>query len=1200
MANNEEVMNRAIDLAEKWQLRATEKISDFEQNFHERMKKMFARPMDKILLIDLMDQCFRTDNNKRVADQIDYLFTKYGMATFFTTPERFLVYLFRNIGVYLPDVSVPMFIKKIRDDTDTVVLKGEDKILNAHLQKRKSEGTRVNINMIGEIVLGEKEAEDRIKKYLEILENPNIDYMSIKISTVFSQINPVSYENTIQEFSDRLSRILAQAKKHAITNPHTGAVENKFINLDMEEYRDLALTVNAFTKTLDKPEFKDFKAGIVLQAYLPDAHLWQKDLTEWAKKRVADGGAPIKVRLVKGANMEMEETEAGLRHWEMTPYTKKIDTDSNYKLMAEYALQPENAKAVHLGVASHNLFELAYGYELAKENGVMDYFTMEMLEGMSESARIAIKELSGEVILYGPAAKKEQFTNAIAYLVRRFDENTGEENFIRYSFGLEAGDANWEMLKKQFIESFENKKNIFIGAKRQQDRTTEDWEGYQGGSFYTKSYDGEPDTDFVLLPNKEWAKQIREKWMKKKDEEVETAPIVVGGEELREDRTQKDVLDKSQLHEGVICGRYTIANGDDLQKAIDIAHADPDGWRELSHEARHEALSKAANEVRKKRGDLIGVAAAEVGKIYTETDVEVSEAIDFLEFYGYSIHHWQQYHNLEFKGKGVGVVTPPWNFPIAIPLGGVAATLAAGNTVIIKPASVAALSAYELCKCFWDAGISKNVLQFVPCPGSLAGEHLVENPKVDFVILTGGEDTAYKMLDARPDLLLTAETGGKDATIVTAMADREQAIRNVVASAFNNSGQKCSATSLLILEDEVYNDPDFKAALKDAAESVEVGSVWNFVNRIGTLANPVGGDLKKAIDSLEPGEEWLLKPAYAEDNEYMLKPAIKWGVKEGNFCHMTELFGPVLAVMRAKDLKHAIDIVNATGYGLTSGIESLDSREVDYWRENLKAGNLYINRGTTGAIVLRQPFGGMGKSAIGAGRKVGVFNYITQFMDIKETKLPSVEKVHMHPLVDTVKTWIKETGKSKHTAFKDDFSKLSVALQSYLENYEKEFSKEHDYFKLRGEDNIFRYLTLNKVALRVTKDDTLFDVLSRIFAARICKVSLHVSIEASLENPVALFIFENKEKIFGPTDRLVRESEEEFVQCFPNVDRVIYADESRISMYVFQEAAKIAKFIIRTPAMSEGRLELLNYFQEQSISHSYHRYGNIGVRALDK
>jgi RHH-type proline utilization regulon transcriptional repressor/proline dehydrogenase/delta 1-pyrroline-5-carboxylate dehydrogenase len=636
-----------------------------------------------------------------------------------------------------------------------------------------------------------------------------------------------------------------------------------------------------------------------------------------------------------------------------------------------------------------------------------------------------------------------------------------------------------------------------------------------------------------------------------------------------------------------------------LKDAVKVAKEDIDGWRNKTNEQRHKILCDVANEVRKKRADLIGLGAAEVGKVFGETDVEVSEAIDFLEFYGHASRYFESFKNLKFKGKGVGVVTPPWNFPVAIPLGGLAAILAAGNTAIMKPASSAALTVYELCKCFWDAGVSKNTLQFVPCPGSLAGEHLITNKDVDFVILTGGEDTAYKMLASRPNLFLAAETGGKDATIVTALSDREQAIKNVVHSAFSNSGQKCSATSLLVLEEEVYNDEGFKSALVDAAKSMATGSVWNFVNRIGTLANPVSGNLGKAINSLQPGESWALKPEFADENEYMLKPAIRWGVSDGNFCHMNELFGPVLSVMKAKDLKDAIDIVNKTGYGLTSGLESLDAREIEYWRENIKAGNLYINRGTTGAVVLRQPFGGMGKSAIGAGRKVGIYNYITQFMDFEELSEPKVTKKIEHPMQANINKWIDDSLKGLYREFNEDFNKLKAALESYVENYQNEFGVEKDYFHLRGEDNIFRYLPLNAVALRVCKDDTLFDVLSRILGAHVCGVKLHVSVPYDESSAIA-FLFENKEALLNSDDKIKRESEEEFTKNFKNVDRIIYSDIAKVTPLAFNEAVKIAKFIIRQKPMMEGRLELLNYMQEQSISYSYHRYGNLGARGIDK
>ncbi len=255
------------------------------------------------------------------------------------------------------------------------------------------------------------------------------------------------------------------------------------------------------------------------------------------------------------------------------------------------------------------------------------------------------------------------------------------------------------------------------------------------------------------LPIKSGQKRFVQNGRKKAAETLEIAPVVVGGEVFVE-REVKEVIDKSQLKEGVMCGKYALATKEDLERAVEVAAEDRDGWRTLSVSERQKILCQVANQVRSKRADLIGVAAAEVGKVFSETDVEVSEAIDFLEFYGHSARYFDTYKNLSAKGKGVGVVTPPWNFPIAIPTGGISAALAAGNCVIIKPASVAALCAYELCKCFWDAGVSKNTLQFVPCSGSLAGEYLVKNEKVDFVILTGGEETAYKMLESRPNPLL--------------------------------------------------------------------------------------------------------------------------------------------------------------------------------------------------------------------------------------------------------------------------------------------------------------------------------------------------------------------------------------------------------------------------------------------------------------
>jgi len=1182
------LIQSAIDLATQWQNRATQLVSDFDKEFYVKMNTMLDHPKDKALLIELMDQCFRAQSNERVADQVIFLLEKYKMAHFFTAKDKSLLWLFKNFGKLLPDLSVPLFVRQIREDTKTVVIKGEKQPFNKYLEMRNEEGTRVNLNLIGEVVLGEKEADERMNKYLDALTNPNINYLSIKISTIFSQISALDFENTVNILVKKLTIIYTQAQKYPYIN-YEGIQSNKFINLDMEEYRDLAITVEVFKKTLEQPQFKNFYAGIVLQAYLPDSFHFQKELCSWAKKRVFDGGAPIKFRLVKGANMEMEETEASQKHWEMVTYTQKTDTDSNYKRMVNYALDKKHAPFMHIGTASHNLFELAYATQLANINDVSNYHTLEMLEGMSESARLAINEISKRVIVYAPTASKEQFTNAIAYLVRRLDENTGANNFIRYSFGLTVDSDNWNMQKELFIKSFEALKTSFVGIKRTQDRLNENWSDFSKSSYDTQNYQAQADTDFILQNNQKWAKNITKKWKFDIDTKHPITPLVIGGEDISKDRKVSEAFDKSQIEKNVLAGRFANATKEDLEKAVKIACEDKDGWRDMSHKQRLKLLKQAAIKVRERRDDLIGIAAAEVGKVFTETDVEVSESVDFLEFYPYSVHYFEQYKNLEFKGKGVGVVVPPWNFPVAIPLGGIAAILASGNTVIIKPASVAVLTAYEMCKCFWDAGISKNILQFTPCAGELAGKHLIKNKDVDFVILTGGEDTAISMLKTRPNLFLTAETGGKDATIVSNMADREQAIKNICQSAFSNSGQKCSATSLLVLEEEVYNDLEFRKALVDAAQSMSVGSVWDFKNKIGTLANPISGNLQKAITELEDGEEWVLEPSYSHDNKYMLNPAIKWGVKENSFIHLNELFGPVLAVIKAKNIQHAIEIVNNTGYGLTSGIESLDEREVSYWKENIKAGNLYVNRSTTGAIVLRQPFGGMGKSAIGAGRKVGIHNYITQFMDFKEITIPTITKKYITTLTQYIDSWKITTNNEK------DFEKLRISLQSYYENYEKEFSQAKDYAKVRGEDNHFRYLPLKNVLIRVLENDSFFEIISRILAAKVSGVHFKVSYEK--ENTLSKFL-ENATELFSSRDALVLQTNHELSKSLHKYDRIIYSDISKVHEEIFQSASNSLTFIVRQKPMMEGRLELLNYFIEQSISHSYHRYGNIGARAF--
>jgi RHH-type proline utilization regulon transcriptional repressor/proline dehydrogenase/delta 1-pyrroline-5-carboxylate dehydrogenase len=1166
--------DRAKILSQNWQKIISKSREAEEIRFHKMMIKMLEDPQNKLFLIELLDQSFRSNNTSRVANQLEFLFSKYENIKFFSKFEEILIWLFRNMGIFVTNVSVPLFIKYLRDDISSIVIKGEENILSQHIRNRKAENTRVNINIIGEAVLGEDEAKERVEKYIKALQNPNIDYISIKISTIFSQIVPLAHDWSVEQISQRIALIYDVAMKSKFINSR-GELENKFVNLDMEEYKDLSLTIDSFIKTLSLERFKNLHAGIVLQTYMPDALTHAKRLALWAKERVENGGAPIKIRVVKGANQEMELTEASLRGWPCVTYNHKSQSDANFKVLLDFLLSPQIAPYVNVGVASHNLFDLALAHELAIERVVEEYYSAEMLEGMSESAYKVLKNDGVNVILYAPTATKETFTNAIAYLVRRFDENTAEQNFLRHSFGLRVEDSAWEELVKSFDISIAEIENLHLTPYRTQDRLNETIEQEKDIANY--EFKNESDTDFALKTNMIWAKTIVDKWSNIHKTGGYNIHSVIDGDELKGEE-KIAVIDKSQYHENIEVGSYTKVAKNELAKALDVAKRDIDGWRNTTSSKRSKVLMNVANEFKKARSDLIGIAAAEVGKVFSETDVEVSEAIDFLNFYPYSYNKLEALEGVALTPKGVGLVVSPWNFPIAIPTGGIAAALSAGNTVILKASASSVLCAYRLCECFWDGGVSKNTLQFVIADGEMISSELIANEVVEFVIFTGSEDTAYNMIKTRPNLHISAETGGKDATIVTALSDRDQAIKNVVASAFNNSGQKCSATSLLVLEEELYNDKSFRKTLADATKSLEVGSAWDLHNKIGTLSSLPNTKLATALDYLDDDEEWLVEPNLAENNPYMLKPSIRWGTKRGDYCHVNELFGPVLSVMCAKDIEDAIDIVNATGYGLTSGLESLDEREKEIFKEKMLAGNLYINRMTTGAIVRRQPFGGMRKSSIGSGRKAGGFNYVAQFANITTTSSNKREK-ESNELIEQYRKILNI----------ENLDEVLDTCANFVYWVDKEFSKEHDYSNIRGESNHIRYLGVKSVLLRIEKSATVEEIICSIFAIRLIGAKLHLSLDAEIDYILTIV---DKEEVFY-------ETQEELINSIKDVDRIRFLTHEPITPYIYKTLSSDAVYISDEPFVGQGRVELLHYYIEQSISDSYHRYGNLGEHRLE-
>lgn len=1157
--------NEVIEWAKQFLAKAGEELTADEVKEQKKYASLVQTPEYKTFLSRMLDESSQIRDNSKLNKRVRQIIKEYGVPDFFSSSDQFLLKLYMLCGYWFPWIAMPIFKQKLRAETTKIIIAEERPKLTKHLEGRWNSNIGQNVNLLGEVVLGDGEARHRYDHYLEALDEPDINYISIKISGIYAQIHPLSYEQNKKELCEMVASIYQKAIDNTYTD-HDGKVRAKFVNLDMEEYKDAHLTLDIFIEVLSRPEFKDYNAGIVIQAYLPDAEGLQRRLLDFAKKRYADGGAPLKMRLVKGANLQMESVVSSLKGWENPVYRSKVEVDANYMHILDIALQPENIQVCHVGVASHNYFSIAYAHLLAEKNGVSDYVTFEMLEGMANNLPRVMRKLEKQIILYTPVVKANHFLNAISYLVRRLDENTGKDNFLSYTFDLKLNSPHWNFLAEQFLEAYRVKDSIRTTAFRMQDRTKAPVPVDDINTF-----SNEPDTDLDLPQNRKWALDILKKWETTVTDKNFIVPVQVGDQEILTNK-KKVYYDRSRNMEVSFC-EANLSELDQVKEIIAVAEKDASGWRKTSVDKRNKVLHRVADNLSAKRGELIGCMAAITGKTFMEGDVEVSEAIDFCRYYPITMKDFDKLESVSHAPKGIILVIPPWNFPLAIPVGGVASALSGGNTVILKPATVALPIAWEFAKCFWDAGVPQDALQVVCTADRESLGYLTAHPSVKHVILTGGTDTAFRLLKNSPKTPLSAETGGKNAIIVTNMADQDHAILNIVSSAFSNAGQKCSACSLLLLDKKAYNDESFKSKLRDAVMSMRTGSVWDTMNVVGPMIDNDNEKLLHAINNLEPGESWLVAPEFVDEKKYILKPTVKWGVKPTSFTFKNELFAPLLSVVCIDSLEQGLEYANSSEYGLTSGLQSLNEEEHAIWRDRIEAGNLYINRGITGAIVRRQPFGGMKRSAFGGGIKAGGPNYVSCFVELTENELPKVV------VADPLSGLVSE---------EKDKNRINFAAVSFKEAWDEEFSQEKDVSQIYGEENMFRYLPLKSVGLRVEEKDSLTDVLLIMLAAGTAKTPLVVSVSA--EDAKLQAIETAAGKLGGM--QIKKQTTDSFISEMGSYERVRTCTADLPDAF-YTKAAELGKHIANNKPLAEGRLELLHYLKEQSIAHEYHRYGSI-------
>ena len=856
------------------------------------------------------------------------------------------------------------------------------------LRKRRAQKIGFTVDLLGEAVLSEKEADEYAARCLDLLEclaretrgwtdplEENSELfpvvnLSVKTSALYSQMNPADPTDAIAHLAPKLLPILRGARELG-----------GFINFDMESYADKNITLELFKTTFGEGEFKDWPyAGIVIQAYLRDAEGDLRDLIEWGRAR----GTRFAVRLVKGAYWDYETTKSLQNGWNCPVFSQKPQSDANFETLTRVLL--ENEPIVTAAFGSHNIRSIAHAQAVAGEIGIdPSRFEFQLLYGMAGPIKRALVEMGYRVREYCPVG---ELLPGMSYLVRRLLENTSNEGFLRAKFSENVSaeellrDPN-ELIKRDGAAPWSGP--LAPAAMEQPHRENDASLPGPSGDIYENS----PLVNFVYKENQEKMRNALHEVRKRFGEKY---PLVIGGEKVWTDQLTPSVNPSAPDE---IVGYGSEAGIPEAERAVQAARAAFGKWSRTPFEERARLLERAADILERRRYELSAVEVFEAGKPWKEADADISEAIDFCRFYADQMRRLgrpkltqqvpgeESYHH--YWPRGVAFVIAPWNFPIAILCGMASAGVVTGNTVIMKPSEQSIVCGAMLMQVFEEAGVPLGVLNFLSGHGSVIGAHLVDHKDVDLIAFTGSREVGLKIWQSagitRPGQRelkrVICEMGGKNAMIVDSDADLGEAIDYSIYSAFGYQGQKCSALSRLILLEENYDR--VMERLIPAAASLRVGNP----EEPGIMVGPVIDEAayRRILDYIEVGKSEATLAYQAKDLPplgYFIPPTIFTDVKPNMRIAREEIFGPVLSVIKVRDLDEAIEVANGTDYALTGGFLSRSPANIERVKAQLEAGNVYINRSCTGAIVGRHPFGGFKMS--GGGTKAGGEDYLLHFV----------------------------------------------------------------------------------------------------------------------------------------------------------------------------------------------------------------------------
>ena len=847
------------------------------------------------------------------------------------------------------------------------------------IRQLRKDGFAFVIDLLGEAPLNEKECDEYLQGYMEVLDGIQSEYkkwdaldgsgdldwgtapkvnVAVKPSAFFSQAKAVDVEGSVEGIYRRVEPIYRKIKEMG-----------GFMCIDMEQLKYKEITIELYKRLRSAPEHRDYQhLGIVFQCYLKSTDNDVSEMIAWARKE----NLPISIRLVKGAYWDSETVLAKQNGWEIPVHTVKAESDMAHERIARMIL--ENHDICHFACASHNIRTISNVIETAKALNVPDSrYEFQVLYGMAEPVRKGLRNVAKRVRLYCPYG---DLIPGMAYLVRRLLENTANESFLRQSF---AEGTELERL----LEDPEITAQREIAAKK---APAAPKLGIGGISPFAN----QPAVDFTIPRARNGMKTAL---AKVRANCGKTYPLIIGGKEVTTGETLESY---NPANPSEIIGKVCQAGLKETQEALALAKKAYLSWRDAEPMTRAKVLFNAADIMRRDIDELSALQVLEVGKQWDQAHGDIDEAIDFLEYYGREMLRLAgprrmgnapgEMNQYFYQGKGVTAVIGPWNFPLAISCGMAAAAIVCGNSVVYKPSGLSSVIGFGLAKIFKEAGLPDGVFTFLPGKGSVMGDALVEHPDVSVIAFTGSMEVGLRIQEkaakVQPGQVqckkVIAEMGGKNAIIIDDDADLDEAVTGVLYSAFGFQGQKCSACSRVIVLDPIYDR--FVSRLAEAAKSIKIGPSEDPSNYMGPVVDKAAQqNIMKYVDIASGEGKVLVKRTDIPAEGCYVPLTIVEGITKNMRIAQEEVFGPVLAVMRAKTFDEALDIACSTRFALTGAVYSRSPKHLEKARREFRVGNLYLNKGSTGAMVERHSFGGFNMS--GVGSKSGGPDYLLQFMD---------------------------------------------------------------------------------------------------------------------------------------------------------------------------------------------------------------------------